>query len=72
MPRYFQIKGRDLIKIFEKHWFVQHNWEWSHCTMKNPNNWKRTTIPVHNKPIWKWLFYSIMKQSWLDESIFNG
>jgi predicted RNA binding protein YcfA (HicA-like mRNA interferase family) len=69
MPKYSQIKGKELIEIFKKYWFVEHNWKWSHCTMKNLDTQKRTTIPVHNKPIWKWLLTAILKQSWLDKKI---
>ena len=69
MPKYSWIKWKDLIKILKRNWFKEHTWKWSHCTMKNHKSWKRTTIPVHNKPIWKWLLSDILKQVWLDKTV---
>jgi predicted RNA binding protein YcfA (HicA-like mRNA interferase family) len=53
MPKFPQIYGKDLIGILELHGFVQHSHSGSHYTLKNHSNGKRTTIPVHNKPIGK-------------------
>lgn len=53
MPKFAQIHGLDLIKILEKHGFEKHSRSGSHYTLKNQSNGKRTTIPVHNKPIGK-------------------
>lgn len=72
MPKYSQIKWKDLIKLLEKNWFKQHSWSWSHCTLKNATTWKRTTIPVHNKPIWKWLLSAILKQAGLHKDILDS
>ncbi len=71
MPKYSQIKWKDLIEILKKYWFEEHSWVWSHCTMKNKMSSKRTTIPVHNKPIWKGLLNAILKQTWLDKKILD-
>lgn len=71
MPKNSQIYPKDLIIILKKHWFIEHSWSWSHCTLKNKKLNKRTTIPVHNKPIWKWLLSAIFRQIWLDKNILD-
>ena len=71
MPKYSQIKWKDLVKILKKHWFIEHSQVWSHLTMKNPNTWKRVVIPIHPKPLGKGLLNAILKQAWLDKNILD-
>ena len=71
MPKYSQIYWKDLIKLLKKYWYIEHSWSGSHCTMKNLKTWKRTTIPVHNKNIWKWLLNAILRQINLDKEILD-
>jgi predicted RNA binding protein YcfA (HicA-like mRNA interferase family) len=72
MPKYSQIKWKNLINILKRYWFEEHSWVWSHCTMKNNFTNKRVTIPVHsNKVIWRWLLTAIIKQTWLDKTILD-
>lgn len=71
MPKFAQIYGKDLIKILTRHGFVEHSWVGSHCTMKNENTGKRTTIPVHNKPLGKGLLHAILRQADLSKNILN-
>jgi predicted RNA binding protein YcfA (HicA-like mRNA interferase family) len=63
MPKFAQIYGMDLIRILEKHGFKEHSRSGSHYTLKNSSNGKRTTIPVHNKPIGKGLLGAIFRQT---------
>lgn len=72
MPKYSQIKAKDLVKLLIKLWYEKHTQVWSHLTLKSHKNGKRITIPIHNKPLWKWLLNAILKQSWLDKSILDN
>jgi predicted RNA binding protein YcfA (HicA-like mRNA interferase family) len=69
MPKYAQIRWKELIEILKRYWFIEHSWKGSHCTMKNSNSLKRVTIPVHNKSLWKWLLNAIINQAWLSKDI---
>lgn len=71
MPKYSQVPAKLLMKALKKHWFEEHSWVGSHCTMKHSLTWRRTTIPVHNKPLWKWLLSAILKQTWLSKDILD-
>lgn len=71
MPKYSQIYWKDLVRVLKKHWFIEHSWTGSHCTMKNIHSFQRVTIPVHNKPIWKWLLTAILRQLKMDKSILD-
>lgn len=62
MPRFSQIYGKDLIKILKRYGFEEHSWVGSHCTLRHISSGKRTTIPIHNKPLGKGLLSAIFRQ----------
>ena len=71
MPKYSQIRAKDLIKLLKKYWFVEYTQSGSHLTMKNLDTWKRVVIPIHTKPLWKGLLNAILKQAWLSKDILD-
>ena len=68
MPKW-RIAPTELIRILQQNGFVIHHQKWSHCMLKNPNTWKYTIVPMHNKELWIWLTLAILKQAWIDRSV---
>lgn len=69
MPKFAQVRGKDLIKILKKYGFEEHSWVGSHCTLRHHTTSKRTTVPAHNKPLGKGLLSAILRQVDLPKSI---
>jgi predicted RNA binding protein YcfA (HicA-like mRNA interferase family) len=69
MPKYSQVRAKDLVKLLEKYWFVRYTQAGSHLTMKNFKTGRRVVIPIHPKPLWKWLLNAILKQAGLSKDV---
>ncbi len=67
MTKLPQTKGKDLGKILEKNGFEVRKTKGSHVVFTHPDG-RRTTVPMHNKPLGIGLLKAILKQSGLEES----
>ncbi len=69
MPKGADVTGAELVEYFQKHSFSIVSQRGSHVTLRNTlGQW--TTIPVHNKPLWKWLLAAIFRQVGMSKSDF--
>lgn len=69
MPKYSQIRAKDLVKLLLKNWFYKKKSSWSHLLLRNNITNKTTVIPIHNKPLWKGLLSAILKQAWFNKDL---
>lgn len=67
MTKLPQTKGKELGKVLEKKGFVVRKTKGSHVVFTHLDG-RRTTVPMHNKPLGVGLLKAILKQAGLDET----
>ncbi len=70
MTKLPQTKGKELGKILEKNGFGVRKTKGSHVVYTHSDG-RRTTVPMHNKPLGVGLLKAILKQAELNESDLN-
>jgi predicted RNA binding protein YcfA (HicA-like mRNA interferase family) len=64
------LKPKDIIKILLANWFIKKRQTWSHIVFRKED--KIAIVPFHgSKDIPVPVIKSIIKQSWLEEYLFN-
>ena len=69
MPKFSQIKPTQMVRLLEKHGFVQARQKGSHLTMVNEQTDKQVVVYMHPGSLKKGTIHTILKRAGLDREL---